>query len=365
MKALTQKIKIFLLEFIRLPGAALTLAGRMLLQKFAAGQVERLRRITQQAPLILQIEGTNVCNAVCVFCANAHMQRPKGVMSLHLFERIVQDYAAMGGGPVSLTPVIGDALLDPHLLERLRILKSNPAINQISLTTNAIALDRYSDEEVRRLLETLYCIQVSIGGLDDATYELMYGIDRFPQVRQAMERLLSLKAAVSQPAHLTFAFRTNDRKFESRFKGLLDGYRQRGVFVSHIWKYANYAGVVKDDTAKNLVVMENVQNRRKACFYASAAMSICWDGTITSCGCADFEGTRLTIGNATTEALADVWSGKKRSGLLDSFAEGNAPPLCRKCSAYLADTAFAVPCFKNVQPHRPLPLEFYHQLWGG
>ena len=365
MTEIVQKIKIFLLEFMRSPVDTSALVGRLLVQKFATEQIERLRLITHKSPLILQIEGTNVCNAVCVFCANAHMQRPKGVMSLPLFEKIVKDYAGMGGGPVSLTPIIGDALLDPHLLERVRILKTYPEINQISLTTNALALDRFADEDVCRLLDTLYCLQVSIGGLDAATYELMFGVDRYPYIEQAMERLLLLNTSVSHPAHITFAFRTNDRKFESRYKEVIDRYRRRGVFVSHIWTYANYAGLVKDDEKLNLVVMKSGQQKRKACIYASVAMSICWDGTITACGCADFEGTQMTIGNAATEALSDVWTGKKRTGLLSSFAAENAPMICRKCSAYQADTSFAFPYFKNVQPHQPLPLEFYHQFWGG
>jgi MoaA/NifB/PqqE/SkfB family radical SAM enzyme len=365
MKEFTQKLKIFLMEFIRAPRATSALVGRLVMQRFASGQVARLRETARQSPFILQIEGTNVCNAVCVFCANTHMQRPKGVMSLPLFEKIVKDYAGMGGGPVSLTPIIGEALLDPHLLERLRILRSNAAINQISLTTNALALDKYTDEEVCSLLETLYTIQVSIGGLDAVTYERMYGIDRFTHVERAMERLLSLNATVAQPAHITFAFRTNDWQFESRFRNTLDGYRQRGAFISHIWTYANYAGLVKDDENLNLVVMKSGQNKRNACIYASVAMSICWDGTITACGCADFEGTRLTIGNAVTESLADVWAGKKRTGLLDSFAEGKIPPMCRECSAYQGDTTFASAFFKNVMPHQPLPLDFYHYIWGG
>lgn len=365
MMEFAQKVKILLIELVCSPRATFGLVGRLLLQRFATRQVAKLREITRQAPLILQIEGTNVCNAVCVFCANSHMQRPKGVMDLPLFEKIVESYAAMGGGPVSLTPVIGDALVDPHLMERLRILRSNPGITQISMTTNAIALERYSDEDVCRLLEASYCIQLSIGGLEAEEYRSLYGVDSFPQVEKAMDRLLRLNATVSDPAEITFAFRTNDRKFMSRHKEKLDGYRRAGAFVSHIWTYANYGGLVKDDPSRNLVVMKTGRLKAKPCLYASVAMSICWDGTVTACGCADFEGTRLTIGNAANESLADIWTAQKRHGLIDSFLQGNPPPVCRNCSAYQGDTTFAVPYFKKVEPHGTLPLEFYHQVWGG
>jgi radical SAM protein with 4Fe4S-binding SPASM domain len=359
-------LKIVLAEFAQSPLKTISGFVRRLAQEFKVpARVLELRKIVREAPLILQIETINVCNAACIFCAYPGMKRKKGVMSLALFEKIVKEYAAMGGGAVSLTPLVGDALLDPHLKERFRILDRHPEINQVTLTTNAIALDRYSDEDVRFLLEKLYCIQVSIGGLDPATYRTMYGVDKFPQVQEAMERLLILKDKVPNAADITFAFRTNDRKFENRYKRQIDEYRKRGAFVSHMWMYANYSGVVKNDEARNLVVLNSWRKKRNPCVYASVAMSICWDGRITACGCTDYEGEKLTIGHVEQDILSEVWSGRKRTGILDSFERRKVPPVCQRCSAYQPDSIFASPCFNEATPHRPLPLDFFHQVWGG
>lgn len=360
-----QSARIYSSELLRLLRGGSNLLRSLFLRTFARRQLERVRRVSQQSPLILQLEVTNVCNALCTFCAYPHMERPKGVMPLPLFRKVVEEYAALGGGAVSLTPILGDALVDPHLLERLALLESHPAIRQISMTTNAIALDRYSDEEVRRILAACYCIQVSVGGLDSGTYHALYGVDRFPQVQGAMERLLRLNAALEAPAQITFAFRTNDRFFESRFKELLDGYRQQGAFVSHIWSYANYGGLIKEDPELNLVVPGGARRRTTPCIYAAAAMSVCWDGTVTACGCADFEARALAIGNAATETLAEIWRGKKRSALMASFGAGKLPPLCRECSAYQSDAIFAEPCCRGIRKGEALPLGFYRQIWGG
>lgn len=366
MKDFIQRFRIILFELVRSPFKTSAEIGRRLLNNLiVTEQVSRLQKTSGLAPLILQIETTNACNAACVFCAKSRMKRGKGVMSLPLFKKIVADYSNMGGGPVSLTPVIGDALLDPHLLERLQIMKEHAEINQISLTTNAIALEKYSDKEVCRLLESLYCIQVSIGGLDAESYKMMFGVDRFSEVRLSMERLLELRTKVSQPAHITFAFRTNDWKFESRHKKVLEEYERGGVHVNHIWTYANYSGHVESDKKLNLVVMQSCLQKRRACFYPSVAMSICWNGVVTACGCADFEGNQLMIGNAENEDLKAVWDGRKRTGIIDAFKGATLPPICRQCSAYQPDTVFAQPYFKDVKPHQPLPLEFYHYLWGG
>ena len=366
MKYLLQDIIKFFYGLLKCPIATLKDLGKNLSYALKLPeQVVRLQEQTFRTPFIIQIETTNACNARCLFCAYSRMKRKKGIMSLALFEKILKDYATMGGGPISFTPVVGDALLDPHLLERLAILKEYPEINQITLTTNAIALDRYSDDEVCHLLETLYCIQVSIGGLNAATYKMLYGVDQFSKVRTAMERLMRLKEKVSQPANLTFAFRTNDSEFEGNYKQQLDEYRQRGVYVSHISTYANYSGIIQNDLQRKLLVLKSQGRKRRICTYGSVAMSVCWDGAITACGCADFDADRLKIGNAEKESLSQIFVGEKRKAILNSFEKGKLLKICRDCSAYRPNTDFALPYFKGIQPHQPLPLEFYQQIWGG
>jgi MoaA/NifB/PqqE/SkfB family radical SAM enzyme len=367
MKPAERVLKNLAVSFVNSPLYTLSEIGRRLLPgRKVSTQVLRLQNVTRETPLVLQIETTNICNACCVFCAYPKMIRDKGVMSMPLFERIVREYAAMGGGPVSLTPVVGDALLDPHLMDRLRILEVCPEVPQISLTTNAIALERYPDKDVCRLLETLDCIQVSIGGLDAVTYMALYGVDRFSQVQRGMERLLALREAVADPAHITFAFRTNDWKFEKHFRRQLDGLRRRGVFVSHIWNYSNYSGSVKSDDTLNLVVMDRSVKIRRTCIYASVHMAVCWDGRITACGCADFEGGALRIGQVGEGSLMQVWSGKRRTGILDSFGKGNPAGICRECSAYQPDSfIFSRKFCRDIGPHRSLPLEYFQLFWGG
>ena len=110
-------------------------------------QIKQMRELTREAPLFLEVETTNFCNASCIFCSYPDMKRKKGVMSLQMFQKVVDDYVQMGGGPVSLTPLEGEPLLDPILLERLEILKKYPEMQQVVVTTNGIALDKYSDQE--------------------------------------------------------------------------------------------------------------------------------------------------------------------------------------------------------------------------
>jgi MoaA/NifB/PqqE/SkfB family radical SAM enzyme len=356
-------LKVLAQGFLQSPVGSVTgLLRRLLYSFWVPPRVASLRESTRHSPLILQIETVNVCNAACLFCAYPGMKRRKGVMELPLFEKVVREYAELGGGAVSLTPIVGDALLDPHLLERLEILERYPAVSQVTLTTNAIALHKYSDQQVTRLLSALHCMQVSIGGLDQATYETMYGVDRYGQVREAMERLVRLRAALPRAAELTFAFRTADAAFEARFKGELESYRRSGVFISHIWTYANYAGAVQADDNSGLVLARNRGKKRLTCVTPEIGMGVCWDGGITACACADFEGDKLRIGQADRESLGEVWRGEKRAAILGSFAKDALPAICRNCSAYTPDTIFAERFFRGCRPNAPLPLDFFHNM---
>src|SRR5947199_10131101 len=87
-------------------------------------------------PFELHLELTNLCNANCVFCPYQFQQREVQFMSDEVFEKAVGDYAAMGGGSVGLTPVVGDALIDPKFIDRVRYLRALPMIDRIWLTTN-------------------------------------------------------------------------------------------------------------------------------------------------------------------------------------------------------------------------------------
>jgi len=361
-------LKIMLVEFIKSPRQTLAdITRRFLPQDDMASHIMRMRERAHETPLILQVETTNACNANCVFCAYPTMQRAKGIMSLPMFEQIVNEYASMGGGPVSLTPLVGDALLDPHLLERLKILDACPQVRQVTMTTNAIAFERFSDDEICQILKVMDCIQVSVGGLDPETYKSLFGVDRYEQVRKGMDRLLTIRNEVASPVNINFAFRTDDWKFELRYWRQLHNYRKRGAYISHIWTYANYSGLIqKKNTKQKLEVIESGTKKPQTCIYPAVHMAIGWDGKITACGCVDFEGKALNIGQIGEESLKQVWFGKKRRAILDSFSEGKLAKICFDCSAYKPDSDLFSRMFcREINPSARLPPEFFQQFWGG
>ncbi|MBI1861639.1 MAG: radical SAM protein [Deltaproteobacteria bacterium] len=91
----------------------------------------------------LSIETTNVCNSNCVFCPNESMERPRKPLEQKTFEDAVAQYSRMGGGPLDLTTVIGEPLLDKDLLQRIAYAHQFPNVLQIGFLTTLQHLDRF------------------------------------------------------------------------------------------------------------------------------------------------------------------------------------------------------------------------------
>ena len=76
------------------------------------------RQLSREAYLVTGV--TNICNAKCTFCAYPKVVANKtletGVMPLATFKKAVDEWSALGGQSLDLTPVVGDPLVDPGLL---------------------------------------------------------------------------------------------------------------------------------------------------------------------------------------------------------------------------------------------------------
>ena len=87
------------------------------------GSLEELwahRHLESSSTLVKGV--TNICNAKCSFCAYPKVVANKtlqtGIMPFDVFKKAVDEWAAVGGQSLDLTPVVGDPLVDPGLLEK-------------------------------------------------------------------------------------------------------------------------------------------------------------------------------------------------------------------------------------------------------
>ena len=152
----------------------------------------------------LRVSVTDKCNFRCTYCMPAEgleWLRRDEVLSFEEIARIVRVLASMGVDEVRLTG--GEPLVRRDLPELVRMLASVPGVDDLSLTTNGVLLDRLAGPLVAAGLKR---INVSLDSLShvrfaeltrrDALDKVLRGLEeaeRYPELRPIKVNCVALK----------------------------------------------------------------------------------------------------------------------------------------------------------------------------
>ncbi len=294
--------------------------------------LETLRRI----PRGLHVEGTNICNAECVFCAYPQMERKKTVMPMEDFRRIVLEYLAMGGRHVSLTPIVGDPFVDKHVFERLDFLMNEPRVLGISFYTNAILMSREKSARLMQYAPKLH-VHVSWGGFDENTWNTIMGVPKFAAARDAVLGFLEEKRKSGSKIPFTLALRCPDGAKVGPLWETLRAARDEGlVEIAGMPDYDSWAGKVKDsDLEKVGLRPRKMPFKLGACELLFTKPVVLANGDVNACACRDVE-AELIVGNVREEPLARIWAGRKIDELIEAHERGDYPDVCRRCTYFVS-----------------------------
>lgn len=284
-------------------------------------------------PLMLIIETINVCNSECVFCPYTIQTRPKGVMTDALFERALLQYLEMGGGAVSLTPMVGDVLLDRRLPRRMQDLRRFSDRLEPSVTTNLYALEHWSDEVVLEMLNTFRKVHVSCYGITEEENHAITKKQFHAAFCQQMRRLLRIKRENQAPAKVALGFRTvydyspaQLTEFQAKsFGEVLND-------VNATSTYSNWGNTMRGHLPGHARWAADRENHT-ACILLAVALQVYHDGRVSACACCDFDASQeLALGNISENTLVELFNNGKNSELWHAHQTGNMPKICRNCT---------------------------------
>lgn len=302
--------------------------GNALLKKLG---LPRLFTVEYSRPIMLECETVNICTNDCIICPYGRMKRKKETMSLELFEKVLRDYSAIGGGYLSLTPKAGDIFCDNLLEQRLELVKSYPAISGLSVTTNAVLADKYDDEELGRILRHFKKIQVSIYGIDSEEYLQMSRKDYYGRMLSNTARILR---AADMDTEIIFGFRLLKPHTDADIKGWILENFSREIDFNYTYTYMDWNGALRGEAPlpMNATWRENGANVGN-CMISVAAYLILSNGDVSLCSCNNFEGREeLVLGNVANMSLMEMLGSKKAA---DFWAL--KPPyssICGQCSSH-------------------------------
>ncbi len=285
-------------------------------------------------PFELHLELTNLCNANCLFCPYQFQEREVQFMPEEIFKKAVDDFVASGGGSVGLTPIVGDALIHPDFLERVRYLRAQPQIDRIWVTTNAILLDQHGIGEV--LSSGLTSITISTSGFDAASYRRIYRSSAYERCRRNVLELARQNSERAEPLTLTIGLRT-DRPLEEvmqdpDFQPIL-AYRPD---VDFTWSFTSAGGRVTREALPAGMRLRVVTDRRETCVQLYNGPIVLPDGTVMACSCvAAMDAVAdLGIGNLRERSLVEIWTSAEMKRLRESFTAGGLNATCAGCDMY-------------------------------
>lgn len=293
-----------------------------------------MKKMIDARPLCLSVETHSNCNSRCVFCVRRKIPPTNETMSMALFEKICSEYSQMGGGYFGFSPLLADPLLDPQLLERVRLIKDRFKNIIPHIFTNAIAIKRYSDDELKFLLSAMDHIDISVGGFNEQDYQTMFGVNQWASVREALYRLAGLNGSAGSRCTLHLHIRTN-KKDEILRSDELGSLRAVGYGIDDICDaFSDWGGQLTGAELPAGATLRQARNTNpNPCFVLFYGMLVMPEGSVLACGCMDGNET-LVIGNANDETLSAIYHGEPRTKILAAFNSGDIPKICSTCSFY-------------------------------
>ncbi len=296
-----------------------------------------VRRLERSMPGIV-IETTNICNANCVFCAYQFQTRPKGVMEMSLFKKIVSEYVEVGGGSLSLTPTVGEPFADSLIVERIRFAREHAAIKDIGMYSNMISLERIGIQAL--LTSGLTSLMVSTSGPDEQMYERVYRSREYKRVLRNIMAFAEANSNAGHPVRFFVDMRADRPAHEvyefPDYKILAEAIGPENIGIKY--RYDNWGGKITQDQLSGAMKLRAGNNplrpRTSACSEMYSGPMIYWDGRVGACGCRDVDARELIIGDATKQHIADIWFGEELKKLRAEFLSPAIRDICRNCTHY-------------------------------
>lgn len=287
-----------------------------------------------QRPRIIEVETVNICNARCGFCPYKNNIPKRQEMPAGDFEDTLNQISEYGTDELSMVPMLGDPLLDTNLMERFLHLSHTKNLKEIRLVTNGLALNRWSDEDIVRILNITGNLEISLGP-NREVYKEMFGIDRFEHLVTQLERLADLMDTVkNKPRRVEFCGRAcgDAFKVDARIETLS---KRLCTVMPVFWRteYLDWGGTIKDLPLGTRVIKgEEICQTKAPCTYALMP-HVYQNGDVGLCASGGADKS-LIIGSLKDNRLQEILTSDKRLRLIFSFLKNKQPDYCRKCSFY-------------------------------
>jgi MoaA/NifB/PqqE/SkfB family radical SAM enzyme len=309
--------------------------------KVTPEELARVKEVTASGTLIMGV--TNICNARCVFCAYPRAVDNKdlkgGVMRLDLFKKVVDEWKSLGGNSIDLTHTVGDPLIDPGLVEKIKYATEAAGIKNISFTTNGILLNR--NDVYKRIIDAGTTeIYISTSGTDKESYEKTYGVNHYEDMISGVHNLLKYNREKGEPTFIAVRFRNGNKPSDiirtKDFAEKIKPFFSQKVRCNFTVEFDNWGGLIKQNELVGQMRLREVINDINVPCRALFGFMVRYDGSVRLCGCrfkkSDMDD--MVVGNVQHQSLLEISRSPKTWSIIEGFFHGKRPETCTGCSLY-------------------------------
>jgi MoaA/NifB/PqqE/SkfB family radical SAM enzyme len=270
------------------------------------------------------------------------MRRARQALDMRLFEKAVREAQEAGSTSVVFNPTIGDPLLDPRFIERVRCISRYPQIKNVGMITTLQWLHLFDLQELFSLNITWISVSTCLSGPE--TYRQFFGVDLYDQMLTNLKRLLLENARRGNQLEVRIDIKpTNQPVSEvlchADFNAVLEIVKDAESIVTQVRKNDFYVddwgGAVRlPPFLKRKPILPRAFNPCRELYWGLVVYS---NGNVGACACRDFEAdSDLVLGHLSQNHLMELWRGETLAHLRSSWRKYNGvPSICKTCTHYV------------------------------
>jgi MoaA/NifB/PqqE/SkfB family radical SAM enzyme len=287
---------------------------------------------------MITIELTNICNARCTFCGYQYQERKRGIMNFELYRNLIDQYSEMGGGHLGLTPTVGEPLLVPDLVERIRYARSKPNIWSIGMYSNMILVEKVGAKE---LVESgLNSLTASTAGFKEKMYERIYRSKEYGKMYSGIIKFCQENKRYGNPVDFQIALRPDiplhSLQKEKDYQNILQYVPESRIGANYY--YDNWSGKIKQSNLTGNMQLRFIRTIRQLhispCKELFGGLYVYWDGKVGLCACRDLDAKYLVVGDISKNTLEEIWMSGRVASIRREFMTKKRNRLCISCSHY-------------------------------
>jgi MoaA/NifB/PqqE/SkfB family radical SAM enzyme len=286
------------------------------------------------------IETTAHCNARCPFCPlfgpGAAMTRPRGIMDMALFEKILAELDRQRQSVHTIFfNVEGEPLVDPLFTARLERVRHYALGSKIKMQTNAQFL---GEQNARSILAADFGqITVGFDGATRETYERHRVNCSYERVLGNIRAFIRLRDELRGTTRVAIQYvRTPHNAHEvepaiAMWSSILEP--GRDCFFDTTSR--NWATPALDRSGWVIETVESLGDARVPCPLLADSMNILYDGRVPVC-CWDYNVDIVPggIGDVRTQTLEEIWNASALAAVRQKHArlDFSELPRCAECT---------------------------------